>query len=83
MSAPNLSTVTGIRRVGVAILATATLLGFVIFFSVSKVSTVTGIRQVAILVTVVVFELSDDRCRTKLPTVTRMSVPPENVEPHL
>ena len=53
-------TVTGIRRVAVAILVTVMVFELSHLVGVSKVSTVTGIRRVAvaILVTVIVFELS-------------------------
>ena len=55
-----MSTVTGIRRVAVAILVTVMDFEVSHLCGVSKVSTVTGIRRVAvaILVTVIVFELS-------------------------
>ena len=54
------STVTGIRRVAVAIRVTVIVFELSYLCGVSKVSTVTGIRRiaVAILVTVIVFELS-------------------------
>ena len=55
-----MSTVTGMGRVGVAILETVIVFGFSHFFGVSKVSTVTGMGRVgvAILETVIVFGFS-------------------------
>ena len=71
------STVTGIRRVAVAILVTVIVLELSYLVGVSKVSTVTGIRRVAVavLVTVIVFELSYLVGVSNVSTVTRMSVP--------
>ena len=66
------STVTGIRRVAVAILVTVIVFVLSHLVGVSKVSTVTGIRRVAvaILVTVIVFELSHLVGVSKVSTVT-------------
>ena len=60
MVVSKVSTVTGIRRVAVAILVTVMDFELSHLCGVSKVSTVTGIRRVgvAILVTVMDFELS-------------------------
>ena len=66
------STVTGIRRVAVAILVTVMDFELPHFCGVSKVSTVTGIRRVAvaILATVMNFELSHLCGVSKVSTVT-------------
>ena len=77
-------TVTGIRRVAVAILVTVLVYELSYLVGVPKVSTVTGMRRVAvaILVTVLVFELSYLVGVSKVSTITRMSVPaPEIDEP--
>ena len=66
------STVTGIRRVAVAILVTVIVVELSYLCGVSKLSTVTGIRRVAvaILATVIVFELSYLCGLSKVSTVT-------------
>ena len=66
------STVTGIRRVAIAIHVIVIVLELSYLCGVSKVSTVTGIRwvAVAILVIVIVFELSYLCGVSKVSTVT-------------
>ena len=66
------STVTGIRRVAIAIPVIVIVCELSYLCGVSKVSTVTGIRRVAvaILVTVIVFELSYFCGMSKVSTVT-------------
>ena len=78
------STVTGMGRVGVAILESVIVFGFSYLVGVSKVSTVTGMGRVgvAILETVIVFGFSCLLGMSKVSTVTGMRrAPPKRQKP--
>ena len=84
LACPKKSTVTGMGRVGVAILEIVIVFGFSSLFGVSKVSTVTGMGRVgvAILEIVIVFGFSCLLGMSKVSTVTgKRRAPPKRQKP--